>query len=156
MRVDESEERSLYEEGLASLRELGDRRGVATTLLNLGNVLRDQDALDQAAARYGESLSLHRELQDRLGVAHCLQGMAMVAGRRGDAGRSARLCGAAAALRAAIGAPHAPANRAAFERTTASARAALGDAAFTEAWAAGEALSLEEAIADALSDAPPA
>lgn len=144
-----------FEEGLKLLRELEDTRSVATTLLNLGNVHLDQGAPDRAAARYRESLSLYRELQDRLGVARCLEGMAEIAGTCGDAGRAGRLCGAAAALRAAIGVQLPVGRRANVERTTAVARAALGEADFTAAWAAGQAMSLEQAIAEALADVAP-
>jgi hypothetical protein len=41
-----------------------------------------------------------------------------------------------------------------FERGAAAVRTALGDTAFTAAWNAGLALSLEEAVAEALDDEP--
>ena len=43
-----------------------------------------------------------------------------------------------------------------FDRATAAARAALGEVEFTAVWAAGQALSLEDAITEALADLPPA
>jgi hypothetical protein len=142
---------SYYEESLALMRELGDTGSVAIALQNLGNVHREQGALELAAAQYRESLSLYRELQDRRGVASCLQGMAAVAMSHGDAERAARLSGAAAAVRTAIGAELPVASRSKFEETTARARAALTETEFAAAWAAGQALSLEEASADALA-----
>ena len=75
---------------------------------------------------------------------------------RGDAVRAARLCGVAAALREAIGVPLPSFGRAAFDRTKAAARAALGEADFAAVWAAGAALSLEEVTAEVLSDVAPA
>ena len=39
-----------------------------------------------------------------------------------------------------------------YERDLAAARAALGDDAFAVAWAAGAALTLEEAVAEALAE----
>jgi non-specific serine/threonine protein kinase len=146
---------ALTEEGVAVLRQVGDTYSVATALQNLGSIHRDQGALERAAARYRESLALYIEVQDRLVATRCVEGLGMVAALRGDAARAARLCGAAAARRAELGAPLRAAGRAAVERTTATARAALGEAAFAAAWAAGEGLSLEEAIADALTDVPP-
>jgi hypothetical protein len=80
----------------------------------------------------------------------CLRRMAAVAAARGDAGWAARLAGAAAALRSAIGMQPA-AGSGAVEQHIATARVTLGDAEFTGAWEAGRALSLEEATAEALS-----
>jgi hypothetical protein len=66
--------------------------------------------------------------------------------------RAARLCGAAAALREAIGAPLSAAERTDFDRTVAAVRAALGEEAFAAVWACGQALPLEQAIAEALGE----
>jgi hypothetical protein len=60
------------------------------------------------------------------------------------------LWGAAEALRQAIGARQAPAARATHERLMAAAREQLGDAAFDAAWAEGQAMTPEQAIALAL------
>jgi non-specific serine/threonine protein kinase len=148
---DESERAAaLLEESLATGRTLGDTRGVARALLNLGHVHRDRGAGEDAAARYREGLSLYRELQDPLGAARCLEGLAAVAAHRGDAGLAARLGGAAAALREAVGVLPSPAGRAVVEQTEAVARAALGQVAFAAARAAGEGLPLEEVSAAAL------
>lgn len=43
--------------------------------------------------------------------------------------------------------PHSPARRPTYEATVASLRAALGDRPFTQAWAEGARLSLDEAVA---------
>jgi non-specific serine/threonine protein kinase len=143
---------AFYEESLALMREMGNTRGVAIGLLNLGHARQDQGAADRAAACYRESLSLYRGLQDRQGAARCLQGLAAVAIGCGDAVRAARLCGAAAALRTAVGVQLPATGRARFDEIVAAARAALDEAQFAAAWAAGQALSLEEAIDDALSE----
>jgi hypothetical protein len=52
-----------------------------------------------------------------------------------------------------IGCRPAPAARATYERAIALARARLGEEAFAAAWAEGRALSLEQALAEALDDA---
>jgi hypothetical protein len=64
--------------------------------------------------------------------------------------RAARLLGAAHAMREAIGAPHWPSERAAYDADVDVAREGLGDRAFAAAWAQGWAMSLEQAIAYAL------
>jgi hypothetical protein len=72
-------------------------------------------------------------------------------GARGQVERAAWLYGAAAGLRTALGAPLLPAERALHKRAVADARAALGDDAFAAAWERGQALSLEQAIAEAIA-----
>jgi hypothetical protein len=96
-----------------------------------------------------ESLAIRRELGDRRGIAGCLEALAGVAGAQGQHERAARLFGAAAALRESIGAPLPPADSAEIEPRVAAVRAALGEEAFTAAWAAARAMSLEEAVTDA-------
>jgi hypothetical protein len=65
--------------------------------------------------------------------------------------RAARLFGAAEALHEAIGKPLPPFLRADYDRDVAAVHAQLDDATFDAAWAAGQALSLEQAIAEALA-----
>jgi hypothetical protein len=73
---------------------------------------------------------------------------------RAVAARPARLYGAAARLRRdAGGARYAP-DRPAYERDVAATRAQLSRPAFATAWAAGDAMTLEEAVAAALEDPP--
>jgi hypothetical protein len=86
-------------------------------------------------------------------MAVALEGLARVAWAQDQHWRAARLGGAAAAQRAAIGAPLPPADRRAHDGLTMAARAALGEEAFAEAWAAGRALPLEQVVAEALADA---
>jgi hypothetical protein len=60
------------------------------------------------------------------------------------------LFGAAEALREAVDEPLPPAYRAGYERDLAAARLELDEEAFAAAWAAGRAMTIEEAIAEAL------
>jgi predicted ATPase len=109
---------------------------------------------DHAAARalLEEGLALHQELGEKRGIAFALEAVAGLASAQGQPERAAQLLGAAARLRAAIGAPLPPPERADYERTVAAARAHLEPAAFRAAWAEGEALPLEQAVASALDD----
>jgi hypothetical protein len=45
-----------------------------------------------------------------------------------------------------------PSQRAEYERQIAAARSRLGDSAFAAAWAEGQAMSLEEAVAYAVEE----
>ena len=93
------------------------------------------------------------EAGDKFWMAVCLEGLAGVAAAQGQPVGAARLFGAAAALRGAIGAPMEPARRAAYERHLAATRAQLTEEAFATAWAEGRALTPEQAVA-ALGQAP--
>ena len=64
--------------------------------------------------------------------------------------RAARLFGAAAALRESANFPLSPVMRADYERDLAVARTQLDVTTFAAAWAAGRALTLEQAITEAL------
>ena len=76
--------RELHEESLAIRRQLGDRRGVASSLNNLGSVARDLGDLASARALFDESLSIARELGDRGYVANILGNLGIVAHEQGD------------------------------------------------------------------------
>jgi hypothetical protein len=88
-----------------------------------------------------------------VGVAEPLEGLAKVAVAQGCPDQAARLFGVAQALRARIGVPVAPVDRADYECNLAATRAALGETAFDAAWAAGQALPLDQAIAEAVAGA---
>ena len=86
-----------------------------------------------------------------------LRDLARVAEAQGQPARAARLWSAAAAQHQAIVGRPLPADRGALRpspRPPSALRARLGDAAFDAAWAAGQAMTLEQAVAYALEDAP--
>jgi DNA-binding NarL/FixJ family response regulator len=70
--------------------------------------------------------------------------------------RAARLIGAAEAALTTVGATFAPAGRFSHREAVAAAGQALGEERFAAARAAGGALTPEEALAEALTDAPTA
>jgi tetratricopeptide (TPR) repeat protein len=112
--------------------------------------------LSQAAAWAHEALALHHAARDVRRDGDGLEVCAIMCATQGHAERAARLLGAAAAAREQIGMrrPMIVPTAADIESAVAPARAALGEAAWAAAFAAGQALSLEEAIAEAL-DTPP-
>jgi hypothetical protein len=116
---------------------------MAIALCRLGTVAHAQGDDSRATALYEESLTLRRELGNTHGLAECLEGLAGVAVAQQHLDRAARLLGAAAALREAIGAPLSPREQARYERDLSAARAGLGEVAFAAAWATGQATPLE-------------
>jgi tetratricopeptide (TPR) repeat protein len=140
----------LYEESLSITRELGDRRGIAGCLMNLAEAATDVGELDRAAKLFEEGLELRRKLADKQGILTALEGAARLCVARGRARKAVPLWGAAEHLREEIGASLTPYDREQYERNVASAREAVEDVAFRNAWDDGRAMTIEEAIAAAL------
>jgi predicted ATPase/DNA-binding XRE family transcriptional regulator len=143
---------TLLEEALALQRTLGQPRLTGGILFNLGLVAEDMGDYLGARGLYEESIRLTREVQDRWTLAFLLDAFASVAATIGQTRRGAVLGGAAARLRQQIGSSIPPAVRPRVERVVRLARDSLGDEGFTEAWAEGEAMTLDQAIAYALED----
>jgi hypothetical protein len=80
-------------------------------------------------------------------------GFALVALTKRDKERAVRLYGAAEALLTVSSTRQDPLDRERAERNIALLRAELGEEAFTAAWAEGQGMSLEDALAYALSEA---
>ena len=137
---------------MALLKEKGDRLFAAIALHDLGQVAQDQGQYGRAQAIHAESLSLCQDLGSQRGIAMCLEKLAAIAGAQGQPGRAARLLGAASALRQTIGAPMSARDRGDYERLAAAVRADLTEDEFTLAWEQGRAMTLEQAIAFALTN----
>jgi non-specific serine/threonine protein kinase len=143
---------ALYEESLTVGGKRAPRSEVAGTLGYLGNALLRRGDLDQAQLKFSESLTICRQIGHRRRLAYALEGLAGVAAARSEWERSLRLAGAATALRELIGAPLWPAGLAALEHRIGPARRQLGPDHAAAAWAAGRALALDAALAEALNE----
>lgn len=144
--------RTLLQESLTIRREFGDRGGAARALSGLGMVAYDQGDYAGSITLYRESLAIQRTQSDRSVIAISLEGLAEAIAALDDALRAARIWGAMERLRADIGSPLRPAWRRHCDRSVAASRAALNDdEAFECAWREGRTLSLEQAIALAIS-----
>ena len=141
--------RALLEEAGAAFGGLDCAEGVAWVATGLGELAADEGDSGQAAAHFSEGLGLHGAHRDPWGAEFCLLGLGKLAGATGRPGAAARLLGAAEALREAGSFALTPDHREPHDRCVAVARAALGEAAFAAAWAAGRALPQEEVLAAA-------
>ena len=101
-----------------------------------------------AAAYYAESLAGTGTRENLVGK---LVATARLAAVGGHAETAARVFGAAEALADTIGYVRRRPEQERLERDAAVARAALGDAGFEAAWAAGQTLRDEQAVAEALA-----
>jgi hypothetical protein len=149
---DDARAAASYAESLDLFQDLGNMWGIAAVQLALGYLALAQGDAPQAAACFTESLVRYRELGHQEGISVCLAGAAGAAGGLGQPARAARLFGAAEGLRARIGALGQPIERATHEQSVARVRAQLDQETFAAAWAAGRAMTLEQASACALGE----
>lgn len=142
---------ALYNESLALGRELGIWSFIPTVLHNLGYVAFHQGDLQEAARLFREGLAQGWELKNQTMSSWCLAGLAAAAGGKGDLERAARLFGAANALLQAIGDQLDSVDQAEWDRNTNGVRAQMDETRFASAWASGQAMTAERAIAYALA-----
>jgi predicted ATPase/DNA-binding SARP family transcriptional activator/uncharacterized protein HemY len=143
----------LLEESLALYRELG-HFFIVYALSALGHLLRDEGDYAQASSVYQESLRLRRETGDELTLVCSLEDFAGLAGHQGQSARALRLLGAIEALCATLKCTLPVDIAAEHERMIVTARAALSAEAFAAAREEGRAMTLEQAFAYALQNAP--
>jgi non-specific serine/threonine protein kinase len=152
---------ALCERGLGFARELCDDPLIAWACLDLGLVRLHQSDWVSGQALLEESLGLrgYSFADDPTRIPLCLAGLAWIAAAQGKPDRALRVFSAASGLRDQCFSPphHArgrlagpPFDARSLERWLPAARAALGEHAAAAACAAGRALSLESAIAEAL------
>jgi tetratricopeptide (TPR) repeat protein len=120
--------------------------------LSRGDVARAQSDLAYAADMYSRGLQLALDQGGLPNLAEFLEGFAKLALAGAQPERAARLLGAAAALREEIGTPVPAVERADYDQALAQARDQLGPAAFEAAWAEGQAMNWEQAVAYALEN----
>jgi predicted ATPase/DNA-binding SARP family transcriptional activator len=137
----------LLTEARSIAEDIGFREGIAWTLEQLGLLAAERGDPD-APAMLRSSLEIHAELRDRWRMTSVLEDLAAVALSEGNAARTARLLGAAEAIREAIGTVIAPAERARHNAITEGAQAALGAEKFGAARQQGLLATAEDLRAD--------
>ena len=152
VRGDYAAARSLLEESLTTVRDIGERLNEAVLLRSLGLVECAQGNLKAAERHLREALTICQEISDRVDAADAIEGLALVAVAMDVPRQAARIWGAAERLREELGSPMPPYEQAAYMRALAHARAALGDDAFNEAWREGREMRFEDAMNYALGD----
>jgi len=128
---------ALHNEALAIQRDLGDRRGIASSLSNLGIVAREQNDNATAKALYEESLSLRRELGDQWGIGAALNNLGLVVLHDGDYPAARALYGECLKVFKDLGNPQA----------TASPLSNLGRVAYQQGDYAGARALIKESLA---------
>jgi tetratricopeptide (TPR) repeat protein len=144
---------TLAEEGSLLAQSAGITFVVAGQATMLGHLAHQQGNYALAKTRYREALALYRAFGSPTYRAGCLEGLAATLCAEGRYEPATRLYAAEAVLREQAQTPLPPAEREAFEQTVASAQTALDEPTFGAEWAAGTALTQNEAIEYALSEA---
>jgi hypothetical protein len=165
-RGDRRAARGRFEEALARAREVGNKEQIAGLLLRLAGLAHCEGDEATAHRQAQEALHLSHQLHNVRRAYHALEWLSLVAGAQAEWGRAVRLAAAARRAReqdcaatvafplgAAFPLGLAPASDD-LQAGLAAARRALGEPAFAAAWAQGQAVSLEQAIASALEEMP--
>ena len=145
--------RGLYQRALAAFRDAKDPWGSARSLTDLGSIDCEQGDYPAARAAFSEALEVFAGLGHRRGMARTLEGLACLALAGGSATRALTLAAAAANIRQQISAPLSQMEQSKFDCTLLNAWEALSEPAGKDAWAQGQAMSLEQAVQYSLEDA---
>jgi predicted ATPase/DNA-binding XRE family transcriptional regulator len=143
---------NLLEDALVYLRQQGIIFAIFRALFALGHVMFEQGDVAYADALYREGLALRQGTLFLQYVADGLEGRGKVLATLGDAVRAVRLWGAAEALREAIGNQRWHIFQRSYDQALAAVGLQLSDEEWGGAWAAGHALTVEQAVAEALGD----
>lgn len=144
--------RTLHEQSLLIWSGLGDIEGVAYALYKLGDVALSQADQTEAAQRFTEALTASVELEWSLGIVSAVEGAAGLAALHGRPHSALKLAVFSAQLRKTVAIPRSTAREQLLARRLAPARRALSAAEAAAAWAEGETLVLEQAVAAALAE----
>jgi predicted ATPase/DNA-binding XRE family transcriptional regulator len=142
---------SLYQESLALNETLGLGGRSPSLLHNLGYVAVAQGKTPDAREYFTQALLQFQSRGDRRGVAECVIGLAAAAAAEGEPETAAPLFGAGQAALEALGTQLWPSNRPDYDHWVARTRAGLPASVFETLWSDGRRISLDAAMARALS-----
>lgn len=147
-----------YEECLTLCQQTGERRRIIFMYSNLAFIAVHEGNVARARALGRHGLSLARDMGDRLQMATTLPILAWTMGMAGQPRQAARLLGASKRALESMGAFHQLNDKPEVDGMLVAVRMRLDEGAFQAALAEGRALTLEQAVAQALDeqDAPSA
>ncbi|HUG34016.1 MAG TPA: hypothetical protein VMJ90_04555, partial [Anaerolineales bacterium] len=142
--------RAAFKESAEYAQEIGNKRVLYSSQSELAHVLREHGELAEPLATYRDLLPKWKDLGHRSAVTHELECIAYILIRKEEPVRAAMLLGAARVLREAIDSVMTQREQVEYESEISTLREMLGGQAFTEHWAEGEKLTMDEAIELAL------
>jgi hypothetical protein len=143
--------RERLEEGRRISHHLGLWADHTIALRHLAGAAVDQGKLDEAAPLVVEALSVAGALGHAVPIAAALEAAAALAAGNQQAGRALRLAGAATAVRGAAGVRIPTMWEPELNRWLEPARRALSDERRRTLWAEGVAMTMQQAILDAMN-----
>ena len=146
LRDDVDRATALCAEALALIRQTGNFWSELPTLEVVIRVAQRRADIERVIMAAHQVGSRYREIGNPGGIALVASPLAWVAHHRGDELRAARLLGAADALMAVSGRVRLPGDQADYDAHRALVWAALGDKAYSAAWAEGRAMTSEQAV----------
>jgi tetratricopeptide (TPR) repeat protein len=152
---DEREGADRLTESLRLHRECGHLFGAASVEILLGRLDASHGRFVQAREHYRASLKLTKDWHWLSRIIEAIEGLASVAANESEPERAVRLAAAGARLRDKSGIEGLPIGQRLLEDALSSVRGPLGETAFAATWADGQAMTLEQAVAYALSDTGP-
>jgi tetratricopeptide (TPR) repeat protein len=142
-----------FTESVTLFQELGNRQWTSDPLKNLGFIALHRGDTAQATSNFIKCIKLEYGGDNEASIAICLAGLAGVAVVQGRYEWAARLYGAATAVLLHVNDDNPdPSNQRDWDQGLATLKAQCDPIDFAAAWAAGQALSLEQAVAEALGD----
>jgi tetratricopeptide (TPR) repeat protein len=150
-RTDYQKAKSLLEESLHINRTIGTRAAeIAFPLVYLGAIARDNDDMQTAKELSNDALVLTYQEQHIYSISLILPFHASLALIEGEHARAVQLVAAGQSLYRNLGIYLPPNDQLAFDQPLATARQLLPSIQFTEAWANGELMTVDEAVSLAL------
>ena len=144
--------RSLYEESIPLLREVGAMWILDYALWGLGQTALRQGRHDEARVISGEAMSRQEHIETWIGTPYYLESFAFLAAAEGQPQRAVRLMGAAARIREQQHSFAQPLVVIQNERYLSTLRTTLDEARFAAAWNEGRAMMVAEAVTYALEE----
>jgi tetratricopeptide (TPR) repeat protein len=145
--------RSHLEESLKLSQKLDDPWSLASVFYLLGEIAQRQNDQEHARKLFTKSLTLNQVVGDKAMIGFALHNLGNLASVLGELNRAARLLGAAQPLRedSTNTTSWSLIDQAQCEQDIAKLRRALGDETFKTACATGESMSMDDAIAYAIT-----
>ena len=143
---------SRYEEAIAIAREIEAQYTIGYALTGLGKVAYSRDDYAAAHSHFREALKIFQQRPNPWNATYCLEAVSALAVAEGDMQRVAKLFGATDNFYTHLRFLLSPLERQMHERDLAAARAALGEETFSRHWTEGRAMTIEQAMEEALSE----
>jgi tetratricopeptide (TPR) repeat protein len=142
----------LFQQSMVVSEEHRFMTSMALVLSNLGGLAVERGEIAHGEHQVQQSLRLYDSLREAWGVASCLTSLASIALLSGESGRATRLAAAAAGLQQRLDLVARPGFPGDLDQEIAALRETLGEE-FQAHWDQGAAMTVAEAVAEALRNA---